>query len=681
MEGSERSALIKYFKDLNFDIIRLKKNDKRPADTWKESKEYGLDALQRWSGNFGVALGDRSHGVVVVDLDQPELYQYFKDLDTLTIKTPNKGYHIYLKSAKPQRKIPNFLFKPIDLQGNGSYVVIPPSEINGRAYEIIKDLPIMEVTNVEKFVSDQLQEVTFTKTVDCREMVSEVYDGALHDHGHYLTCSCPFHPDDTPSMAIYEDGIKCFGCGWYGDAQSFLQKYKGMDYADVLDYLDIHGIEVAISDELKLQTKRQQEIMRLTSMIKSKYPMVTDVVTGRPYLYYKKMNVWKDIKEEAFFFRQLIAEETDFIPLDEDMNIIYQYVLNPKREDSDWIGFKNLTVNAETGEMRSPSEEIFTTTWLNYNYNPKAKGEWLEQLLKEILCDEKDGEAKLTFFYEMVGYLFTGHNNYNKMFFLTGTGANGKSTLMDIIRRIFEGYTTAVQLQDLSKNFGLQPLLGKKINIVYDLSAKALTDLGTIKAITGEDGVNIDRKYEKSVYTKLGTKILATGNILPKVDEETYAFFRRVVHLQLRNTFTNPDTTISHKIANDIEGMEWLIYKSIQAYQNVKRDGWSINEDMATVQNSYIKLSDPLGWVCENVFDLGEDDDYLTREQAHELMVEKMREEEMAVPRKKALYYDAIREHGGVDDRKTVGESQRRIFRNIRPRFAPKEMLGLDGFE
>lgn len=677
----DRGKLLEKMVDLGLDIVRLKGNDKRPAESWKQPKKRTLAQLQAWSGNFGAALGDRSNGIVVVDLDQPELYKYFSDVDTLVVKTPNKGYHIYIKSKKQQQKIPTYLFKPIDLQANGSYVVIPPSSINGKQYEIIKDKPILEVEDPEEFVKERLTEIIFKKSVDCKGVIDEFYapDNAVEDHGHYYLINCPFHQDDTPSMAVYEDGIKCFGCGWYGDAEAFLSKYKNMDYEEIVDYLGLHGIELDNSD-LKLQTKRQQELLRLMSIIKSKYTMVTDVVTSRPYLYFKKMNAWKDIKEESFFFRELVAEETGFIPLDDDMKILYQYVRNPVREDSDWVNFKNGSVNTETGEFRNPTDELFTQTWIRFNYNPDANGEYIERVLREILCDEKDGDKKYKFFLQMLGYLFTGGNKHNRMFFLTGGGANGKSTLMHLINEIFEGYTTAVQLQDLSRTFGLQPLLGKKVNLVYDLSSKALTDIGTIKAITGEDRVAIDRKFESTVSVKLGTKILATGNILPKVDESNYAFFRRVVHLELKNTFTTPDRNIHSKISNDIDGIEWVIYNAIQEYQKVSKDGWAIDEEMASVEDSYNRLSDPLHWICERVFEDGDEDDFLTREQIYVAMKDELIENEMAIPKARKAFYDAIRTFGGVDERKSVDGRQLRVFTNIKPKFIPKGMLDMVGW-
>jgi len=661
-------------------IIRLKPDDKRPAERWGESNGHTLEELEgflKYNANFGAVLGDESNGIVVVDLDQGELYhQYFKNVDTLVVKTPKKGYHIYLKTDKSQNKIPSYLFKPIDLQGNKSYVVIPPSSINGVGYEIVKDKPIKQVKDPEEFIKTHLKDIIFNKSVNCIDLANKELGAPEVDSGHYTQYLCPFHNDnETPSFTCYEDGFKCFGCGWSGNAQDFLLKL-GKEADEVFNYLEEHGVDVT-DDELKLQTKRQKQLQLLCGMMTSKYPMATNVVTNISYIYYAPKNIWKPIYGDGFF-KQLVYETTGHPILDDEVDVLVQYIFNPLKEDSDWVNFNNKSVNVETGEARNPSPDIFTTTHINLNYNSDAYSEEMERVLREILVD-KDGDGKYKFFFEMLGYFFTGENVYNKMFFLTGKGANGKSTLMALIRRIFEGYTCSQQLQELHKDFGLQPLIGKKINIVYDLSNKALTDIGTLKAITGEDDVTINIKNKPQISMKLPTKIIATGNILPPVLESTYAFYRRVVHLELKNTFTQPDVELVRRLINDVEGLEWLVYCGIRSYQKVKERGWSINEDVESVSQSYQKLADPLGWVSEELFEPGEDDDFLSSDTIYNAMKDKLEEEEMVVPKRSRKYYEHIKEYA-EPTRKRVDDSNLRVWTNIRFKYMPKELSEMKGW-
>ncbi len=40
--------------------------------------------------------------------------------------------------------------------------------------------------------------------------------------------NCPFHGEKTPSLHIYPDGFKCFGCGESGDSVDFVAKLYNM---------------------------------------------------------------------------------------------------------------------------------------------------------------------------------------------------------------------------------------------------------------------------------------------------------------------------------------------------------------------------------------------------------------------------------------------------------------------
>lgn len=57
----------------------------------------------------------------------------------------------------------------------------------------------------------------------------------LREHGvkiKHNMCSCPFHKDLNPSMAIYEKAVKCFSCGFSGDIFSLTQKMDNCSFKE-----------------------------------------------------------------------------------------------------------------------------------------------------------------------------------------------------------------------------------------------------------------------------------------------------------------------------------------------------------------------------------------------------------------------------------------------------------------
>ncbi|WP_267523330.1 DNA primase [Campylobacter sp. MG1] len=75
------------------------------------------------------------------------------------------------------------------------------------------------------------------ETVSIIDLVSKFVQ--IHKQGSNYMCVCPFHSDKNPSMVIREDEgyFHCFGCGAHGDAISFIQKYKNIDFIQALNEL------------------------------------------------------------------------------------------------------------------------------------------------------------------------------------------------------------------------------------------------------------------------------------------------------------------------------------------------------------------------------------------------------------------------------------------------------------
>ncbi len=66
-----------------------------------------------------------------------------------------------------------------------------------------------------------------------------------------------------------------------------------------------------------------------------------------------------------------------------------------------------------------------------------------------------DGNANLiTFLQRAVGYSLTGATSEQVLFFLYGTGANGKSTFLDIIHELLGNYASATPASTLLSKAG-----------------------------------------------------------------------------------------------------------------------------------------------------------------------------------------------------------------------------------
>jgi len=227
-------------------IIPILKNSKKPAIKWEayEKERYiDIKKLEKWEGNFATICGETSSDLIVVDFDSPQLYEkFFSDINTLTIKTPHGGYHLYFYDKTIERKILGYRGYPIDIIANGGYVLIPPSSIDGKAYEVIKDVEILK-TDVLSLLNSRLPKVereTNIEELKRRIDISEVVKGYVQPAyigKNYWQALCPFHQETHPSFTVYKDSYYCFGCGEYGDVINFIMKIENLSFKGAVNFL------------------------------------------------------------------------------------------------------------------------------------------------------------------------------------------------------------------------------------------------------------------------------------------------------------------------------------------------------------------------------------------------------------------------------------------------------------
>ena len=163
--------------------LRLKKNGKAPlvAGAFDGESE---DLIKKWieeGGNVGTLTGSKS-GIAVIDIDNHNgvdglgnLKNFLEMYDitlpkTKVVKTPSNGYHYYFKLDEKYNETQFLQNHPqlegVDFQVHGRYVVAPPSQIDGKYYEVVRDVELTELP--EKWL-EMFTDKTITKKNKKRE--------------------------------------------------------------------------------------------------------------------------------------------------------------------------------------------------------------------------------------------------------------------------------------------------------------------------------------------------------------------------------------------------------------------------------------------------------------------------------------------------------------------------------
>lgn len=163
--------------------LRLKKNGKVPLVAGAFGGE-DFKLIQSWvqeGGNVGTLTGSAS-GIAVIDIDTHKgvngmgnLIEFLDTYDielpkTTVVKTPSGGYHFYFKLDEKYNETQFLQNHPqlegVDFQTHGRYVVAPPSQIDGKYYEVVRDVELAELP--EKWL-EMFTDKTITKKNKKRE--------------------------------------------------------------------------------------------------------------------------------------------------------------------------------------------------------------------------------------------------------------------------------------------------------------------------------------------------------------------------------------------------------------------------------------------------------------------------------------------------------------------------------
>ncbi|MDH7507472.1 MAG: DUF5906 domain-containing protein, partial [Candidatus Thermoplasmatota archaeon] len=590
-------------------------------------------------------------------------------------------YHLYFKTREKNPTTHHgFMDLPLDIMGEKTNVVCPPSIINGSPYSIEKTYDIMEVDSLVDWVENSIKKrfdfvVETEYDVDLRLVAGKILEQEPISYTRYDQYQCIFHPEENPSLTVYPDGFHCFGCGKSGGV---LELMKGMGWNEdkTSSFLEKEGIKTKkpVVLDMSFLNKRERKLNELAMYLMKHHGFFVDENSGMVYRYNRKRNsniMFSSNREIQNYLMNNLGTSL----LNRDIIHLKEFIYSTSKPSKKLVSFRNMVVDMEGKKVFPATEKLVKekhiTKSFNYNYNPNARGGLVEKTMREIFIDESsDDEAKLKVFLSLVGYCFTNHNQHNKIFYFVGPGGNGKSTAIGLLTHIFN--TASLDLQRMGTGFSLQALLGKDINICQDVSRKKIEAYHILKGISGEDPITVERKYESPVTVVFPTKIIVVGNVLPKTPEDTIASHRRTILIELKNTFLGKKAIpgLKEKMLKDKEGMEWLIYQGIQEYWNVVEDGeWKLPlapDDVRIIHQLY---SDPVGFTLRLVYedDIEDEVEFLPRKEVMAVVSGVMEEFGLEIPKSTKDIYRELRDIFDVQDvRKRINGVLQRGFVGIK---------------
>src|SRR5690606_24403510 len=198
---------------------------------------------------------------------------------------------------------------------------------------------------------------------------------------------------------------------------------------------------------------------------------------------------------------------------------------------------RNGVYDMVTKELLAHSPDYGFKNVLEFEFNKDAKAPLFEKFLKDVTLDDPLMQKTLL---EYAGYCMSNDRPWaQQALFLVGTGSNGKSTFVDVIKEISgEGTYSTVTLGSIDDPTRCQMLENKLFNISEETNPGSLAISESFKRIVAGQEVEVKRLYYQPYSAKLNVKLIIVCNTLPKVRDTTDGTFRRMLFVPFDAKFS-----------------------------------------------------------------------------------------------------------------------------------------------
>lgn len=226
------------------------------------------------------------------------------------------------------------------------------------------------------------------------------------------------------------------------------------------------------------------------------------------------------------------------------------------------LNLANGTLDLKTNTLYPHNASLLVTQQAECSYEQDATAPQFDTFVRWALPNE----GVRTFVQKLLGQALVGEVNDHVLPIFTGTGGNGKGTLLGVIRDILGDYAFEAKddlLIDVKNpsHDEKDALLNKKRFVTCEEPQKGRLHMERVKKLSGGNQITASFKGETArTFAPSHTLCVAT-NTLPDFDgEDSPAVRRRLRIVEFTQTATEVDVHLSEKLRSEADGiLLWLL--------------------------------------------------------------------------------------------------------------------------
>lgn len=253
--------------------------------------------------------------------------------------------------------------------------------------------------------------------------------------------------------------------------------------------------------------------------------------------------------------------------------------------DDHYLSLNDTLIDTDTFEQLPHHASRVATLHFPYTYAEVQEAECpvFMKFLESILVQEDNTTAPdyelITVIQELVGYLLSPRMDASVAFFFVGGGANGKSTLTNLLSKLLgRDYISAFSIESLTaaRSFTVAGIIGKRVNICSEEESKYIRS-DKFKAMVSGEMISAERKFGQAFEFCPTTKFLFCTNSMPSFDGANYGLKRRVKVVPFFRQFENheQDKQLGKKLLAETPG---IIRWALEGLERLHRNNYVFSD-------------------------------------------------------------------------------------------------------
>lgn len=271
------------------------------------------------------------------------------------------------------------------------------------------------------------------------------------------------------------------------------------------------------------------------------------------------------------------------------------------------LNVANGTIDLRDGSLRPHRRGDGVTKIAPVTFDPDAScGRWME-FLDRIF----DGDEELiAFIQRAVGYSLTGVVTEQCLFFLHGTGQNGKSVFVQTLLHVLGDYgqkapTEMIMKQERSSAGAATPdmarLRGARLVVAAELEENQRLGEARVKDLTGSDRIVARHLYREPIEFDPTHKLWIYGNHKPAIRGTDDGIWRRIrlVPFTVRIPDEEKDPDLIYKLQAERDGiLAWAVRGCVEWRESGLRLPYVVAQATSAYRNESDRLGDFLDECC-----------------------------------------------------------------------------------